>query len=176
MKDNSVRTSVSVIVAAVIGLSLGAVQQAAARGCDKTDSKCMEVEFPGDTGRPKVPKEPLRVSKSEGKFAFGYNPSDFRKAYVIFKCQDETSYPHECRTPVKGGEWIVELTGDGPEKGKAKSIEINDTLERCDLCAEVDHDEDYKQCVKNACHYPYMIVDRNGKRPPLDPIVIVDPE
>lgn len=175
MKDNSVRTSVSVIVAAVIGLSLGAVQQAVARGCDKTDSKCVEVEFPGDTGRPKVPKEPLRVSKSKGKFAFGFKPSEFNNAYVIFKCQDETSYPHDCRTPIKNGDWVVKLTG-GNGNGKAKDIEINDTLERCDLCTDVDDPENREECLQNACQYPYMIVDENGKRPPLDPMVIIDPK
>lgn len=171
---------VIVCAAAAAALSVfGSVQDSAAEGCEEDSTECVEVEFPGSKGRPKVDKDVLRLKKQDAngnpnKFAFGTGYSDGDNALVIFKCQDEEASPPDCRTPAvhrSGNEkWVLQM-----KAANSAAVTINDTLELCDSCKEKTNTVDYEECVKKYCRYPYMIVDRKGERPPLDPDVIVDP-
>lgn len=178
MRDNWQNTIICAAAAAALSL-FGGVQDSAAEGCKDVAAECVEVEFPGSKGRPKVDKDVLRLKKqgSSGdpnKFAFGTRSSDGDNALVIFKCQDEEASPPDCRTPAvhqNGNEkWVLQMNAAG-----SAAVTINGTLELCDSCEEKSNTVDYEECVKKYCRYPYMIVDRRGERPPLDPDVIIDP-
>lgn len=176
MKDEISKVLTLAILGAAI-LLLGGMEKAGAIGCGNANAKCVELDFPGTTDRPSVNKKTLYVHKvNDGKFAFGFDKSKISNAYIIFKCQDEETLPNDCRTPLKNGKWAVRLKGGGSTGPKTETVEINSTLPRCDLCKEVDDKEDYETCVRNACRYPYMILDMNGQRPPLDPDVIIEPK
>lgn len=176
MMDSFLNIVMIVVIGAAV-LLLGGVKEVEASGCNNASAKCVEVEFPTGKGRPKVDNKEQRVHKTQdGKISFGFDQGAIQKAYIVFKCQDEETQPNDCRTPLKGGKWVVKLQGGGSPGGKAETVEINSTLERCDLCANVDDNDDYEECVQNACRYPYMILDTEGNRPPLDPDVIVDPK
>lgn len=178
MRDKWQSTFICVAAAAVLSIFSG-VQDSAARGCDNASAECVEVEFPGSNGRPKVDKDVLRLKKKDSngnpnRFAFGTPSSDGDNALIIFKCQDEQASPPDCRTPAvhqNGNEkWVLQM-----KAADSAAVTINDTLELCDSCEEKTNVVDYEECIKKYCRYPYMIVDRKGERPPLDPDVIVDP-
>lgn len=174
IKDN-IPKALALAVMSVGILLFGGMDRAIANGCGSANAKCVELGFSGATDRPKVNQKSLRVHKvNDGEFAFGFDKSEFNKAYIIFKCQDEETLPNDCRTPLANGKWVVELQGGGSAGPKKKSVRINNTLPRCDLCREVDGDKEYEKCINNACRYPYMVVDMKGQRPPLDPDVIIE--
>ncbi len=166
-------------VSAVMMSAIGGVQESFAQGCSGASGECVEVEFPGAKERPKVDKDILRINKKDSsgdknKFSFGTQSSAGDNALIIFKCQNESVQPHDCRTPAvspSGDEvWVLKLTTGG-----VAAARVNDTLELCDACEEKSNAVDYEECVMKYCRYPYMVVDKKGERPPLDPDVIVDP-
>lgn len=178
MRGDRLNTTICA-VAAVMMSALGGVQESSAQGCSGASAECIEVEFPAAKERPKVDREVLRIKKkdssgSRNKFAFGTKASNGDNAIIVFKCQNEKLQPHDCRTPAvdnNGDEtWVLRMTAGG-----VVAAGINESLKLCDACEEKSNAVDYEECVMKYCRYPYMVVDKKGERPPLDPEIIVDP-
>lgn len=183
---NRVKFGVITVSMGCLALLASGFSQAQSNGCPASSDNCVQVTIPSDKSkRPEVSNPVLKVGKKTGtdktEFSFGLG-SVSGVYYVIFKCQDDEPLTLDCRTPAvnKGTgnpAWVIKLTPGG-----AKSVEVAGSLEYCDTCAAKDgsgsyeyNEIEFKQCMENYCTYPYMVVDDQGERPPLDPVVIVDP-